>query len=293
MEEIGAQKHCAPMTKHSNKSEYAIRSMAIGNKYVATGTSINTVNIWRGKQVGWKRKKKLEVHGATTADVKALAIDGQYLYSGSESGFIEIWDEKDKFKKVGEIGEYSSPITGICFDDDAIFVTTETDFSVVKKDEREIQLMDEYDLANHPRALTITPKYICYSVDAYIPVYSWIPATSALEKLFVLDNSGGMTFDLHIQEKMLYSAGWNGQIRIWDLEAAESSLKPQEILNPMLGALESVYADDAHIYVGSHFGILCAFDRNKLTKVDSWDTKELEGKSSAIRKIFATPDYAK
>jgi hypothetical protein len=109
----------------------------------------------------------------------------------------------------------------------------------------------------------------------------------------VLDNSGGMTFDLHIHENMLYSAGWNGQIRIWDLAAAESNLKPQEVLNPMLGALESIYVDDAHIYVGSHFGILCAFDRNNLTKVDSWDTKELEGKSSAIRSIFATPEYAK
>jgi hypothetical protein len=61
----------------------------------------------------------------------------------------------------------------------------------------------------------------------------------------------------------------------------------------MLGALESIYVDDVQIYVGSHFGVLCAFDRSKLTKVDSWDTKELEGKSSAIRKIFATPDYAK
>lgn len=276
------------MAPFSNYSEYIIESMAVGDSFIATGTDDNSVNVWKGKKHDLKRKKKLEIHGVSSEKVRGLAFDNQCLYTGSKSGFIEIWDEKNKFKKIDEIGEYSSPITGIAINNDAIFVTTEFDFSVLNKGEKNIQVIDEYDLANHPRALTISPKYICYSVDRYIPVYSWNPNTLTLEKVVVLQNPEGLTKDLCIHENMVYSAGWNGEVRMWNIE---SDIMPEIIMDAHGGALESIHVDGDFIYVGAHFGTLIIFDRNTREQVCILKVKEIDGKSSALMKICARPTY--
>ncbi len=276
------------MAPFSNNSEYIIESMAVGDSFIATGTDDNSVNVWKGKKHDLKRKKKLDIHGGRSEKVRGLAFDNQYLYTGSKSGFIEIWDEKNKFKKIDEIGEYSSPITGIAINDDAIFVTTEFDFSVVNKGEKNIQVIDDYDLANFPRALTMSPKYICYSVDRYIPVYSWNPDTLALEKVVVLQNPEGMTKDLCIQENIVYSAGWNGEIRMWNIE---SDIMPEIIMDAQGGALESIHADSNFIYVGAHFGTLIIFDKNTREQASILKIKEIDGRSSALKEICARPAY--
>ena len=219
-----------------------------------------------------------------------MAFDNKYLYTGRISGFIETWDEKDKFKKIDEIGEFSSPITGMAFNDDAIFVTTESDFSVVNKGEKNVQVIDDYDLANFPRALTMSPKYICYSVDRYIPVYAWNPNKLTLEKVVVLQNPEGMTKDLCIHENMVYSAGWNGEVRMWNIE---SDIMPEIIMDAKGGALESIHADGDFIYVGAHFGTLIIFDRNTREQVGIMKVGEIDGKSSALMKINARPTFLK
>ncbi len=288
LEELGGTQWITPMAPFSNNSEYIIESMAVGDSFIATGTDDNSVNVWKGKKHDLKRKKKLDIHGGRSEKVRGLAFDNQYLYTGSKSGFIEIWDEKNKFKKIDEIGEFSSPITGISINDDAIFVTTEFDFSVVNKGEKNVQVIDEYDLANHPRALTMSPKYICYSVDRYIPVYSWNPDTLALEKVVVLQNPEGMTKDLCIQENIVYSAGWNGEIRMWNIE---SDIMPEIIMDAQGGALESIHADSNFIYVGAHFGTLIIFDKNTREQASILKIKEIDGRSSALMKICARPAY--
>lgn len=288
LEELGGTQWITPMAPFSNNSEYIIESLAVGDSYIATGTDDNSVNVWKGKKHGLKRKKKLEIHGGRSEKVRGLTFDNQYLYTGSKSGFIEIWDEKDKFKKIDEIGEFSSPITGIAINDDAIFVTTESDFSVVNKGEKSVQVIDDYDLANFPRALTMSPKYLCYSVDRYIPVYSWNPDKRALEKVVVLQNPEGMTKDLCIHENLVYSAGWNGEVRMWNIE---SDIMPEIIMDAQGGALESIHADSNFIYVGAHFGTLIIFDRNTREQVGTLKVKEIDGRSSALIKICARPTY--
>lgn len=253
------------MTPPTGNAKTACLSAVINDQYLAIGSSWGTVNLWEKKNEAWQPLQKIKLDGGEkdfSSEIKGIAMDDQFLYAGSITGKIEIFDMNNNFEHISEIKKLGKHIFGLEVNDKAIFVISKdgkfTALDKVSKKklfERKFKSVGNFKTL---QALSMNDKYVCFASSGKVHGYSWDGKAMELEEIGEFKNTHNSCMGLYVYDNICYSGAWDGELRIWDLEKGDS--EPIDIVEGY-GSLESVCADETFIYAGSHNGSMYVFDK--------------------------------
>ncbi|NHI91281.1 MAG: WD40 repeat domain-containing protein [Candidatus Lokiarchaeota archaeon] len=289
LETLESKPRMIQMTPATGNAKTACLGVAINERYLAIGSAWGTLNLWEKKDNTWQPIEKITLHGGEkdfSSEIKGVAMDDQYLYAGSITGKIEIFDMNNKFKRVGEIKNLGKHILGLEVNDKAIFaISKDGKFTALDKKTRKSIFERKFKSVGNFKtlqALTISDKYVCFASSGKVHGYIWDDDTMKLTEIGEFTNTHNTCMDLHLYKNMCYSGAWDGQLRSWDLESNDS--EPKDLIEGY-GSLESVCADDNFIYAGGHSGSVYVIDIKSLDLAFNIPINKINPKPGAPNQI--------
>ena len=125
-------------------------------------------------------------------------MDEQFLYAGSTTGKVEIFDMSKKFKRVGVIKGLGKHILGLQVNDKAIFVISKDGkFTAIDKDTKKTIFDRKFKSVGNFKtlqSLAISDKYVCFASSGKVHAYTWDVNTMELTEI----GEFGLGIDTHV-----------------------------------------------------------------------------------------------
>ncbi len=216
-----------------------VRSVAINNKFIISGSYDKTIKIWdinTGKEV-----ETLKGH---TDSVLSVAIKDDYIVSGSSDKTIKIWDINTG-KEVKTLRDHSSSVLSIAIKDNYIVSGAGDGTIKVWNINTEDEIIRTLQGHTHGiKSIAIKDNYIVSgSSDRTIIIWNIITG----EAINTLIDHADPIYSVAIKDGYIISGSYDKTIKIWDISTGK-------VLNTLKGhtsCILSVAINDAFIVSGS------------------------------------------
>jgi len=222
--------------------------------------------------------KELAVLEGHSEGVYALAVDENYIYSGSGDGIVWVWD-KNRFKKLAVLKGHSEGVNALEVDKNYIY-SGSGDGIVWVWDKNSFKKLAV--LKGHffgVNALAVDENYIYSgSWDGIVRVWD----KNSFEELTVLKGHSRVVNALAVDENYIYSGSGDRTVRIWD----KNSYKELAVLKGHSEGVNALAVDENYIYSGSGDRTVRVWDKNSFKKL-----AVLEGHSRVIYALAVDENY--